>query len=93
LFLERAVSVKGLKMLQFRWYNILCPACRRPIDILPPQSLVAEDCGLAHQCPGCRKWLATYVRRAGSARHPELRVIESRVEPIDLLFLGRRMVG
>jgi hypothetical protein len=80
-------------MLRFRSYNLLCPACHQSIEILPPQSIVAENRGLAHRCPGCRKWLATYVRRAGSARHPEVRVIESRIEPEDSLYLRRRTVG
>jgi len=80
-------------MLRFRWYKVSCPACDRVIDLLPPQSIVAENRGLAHRCPSCRRWLATYVRQLGSARHPEIRVIESRVEFDDALFRRPRMIG
>jgi hypothetical protein len=80
-------------MLRFRWYSVSCPACRKPIDIFPPQSIVAENRGLAHRCPACRRWLATYIRQAGSSRHPEVRVIESRIEPDDPLLFRQRMTG
>jgi hypothetical protein len=67
-------------VLSFRWYRATCPACLKPIDILPPDSIVAEDRELAHRCPLCGQWLATYVS-ATSRRHPDMRIIESRVAP------------
>jgi hypothetical protein len=66
-------------MMNFFFHNVPCPACRTPIDIFPSQSLVSEKLGLAHRCPVCRGWLATYVRQIGSWLYPELRPIECRV--------------
>ena len=86
-------GLKGIAMLSFRRYKATCPSCLKPIDILPPDSIVAEDHGLAHQCPSCQKWLATYVRRIGSSRHPDVRVIETSLAPDDRLQLRRRLTG
>jgi hypothetical protein len=79
-------------MLNFRWYEATCPACLKPIDILPPDSIVAEDRGLAHRCPVCRRWLVTYVH-SGSRKHPDVRIIETQIAPEDWQALRRRAVG
>jgi hypothetical protein len=79
-------------MLNFRWYQATCPSCLKAIDILPPDSIVAEDRGLAHRCPLCRRWLATYVY-PGSKRHPDVRVIETQVVPEDWHPPRRGAVG
>jgi hypothetical protein len=93
LFIDKAGAVGGIAMLSFRWYKATCPACLKPIDILPPESIVAEDHGLAHRCPSCRKWLATFVRQVGSSRHPDVRVIETRVAPDALQQVRHRSTG
>jgi hypothetical protein len=80
-------------MLSFRRYKATCPACLKPIEILPPDSIVAEEHGLAHRCPTCRQWLATYVRQVGSMRHPDIRIVETRIASDDGLQLRRRMTG
>jgi hypothetical protein len=64
-------------MLRFRWYSILCPACRKTIDILPPESIVAENLGLAHRCGNCRRWLAVSVSTRGIRRELDVRLIEN----------------
>jgi hypothetical protein len=79
-------------MLNFRWYQANCPACLKPIDILPPDSIVAEDHGLAHRCPACRRWLVTYVS-SGSRRHPDVRVLETEVVPEGWQPFRRRATG
>jgi endogenous inhibitor of DNA gyrase (YacG/DUF329 family) len=79
-------------MLNFRWYQATCPACQKPIDILPPDSIVAEDRVLAHRCPLCGRWLATHIVR-GSRRHPELRVIETELAAQDCLPLLKHRNG
>jgi hypothetical protein len=84
-------GVKRFAMLNFRRYKATCPSCLKPIDILPPDSIVAEDHGLAHRCPFCRQWLATYVRQIGSSRHPDVRAIETRLASDDRLQLIRRL--
>ena len=86
-------GAKGIAMLSFRWYKATCPACIKPVDILPPESIVAENHGLAHRCPTCRRWLATYVRQIGSARHPDVRVIETNIAPDDWLQARQRLTG
>lgn len=78
-------------MSSFRWCKATCPSCLKLIDILPPESIVAEDHGLAHRCPACRRWLATYVRQVGSTRHPDVRAIEARIASDDWLPLHRRL--
>jgi hypothetical protein len=83
---------EGSAVLNFRWYRATCPACLKPIDILPPDSIVAEYHGLAHRCPVCRRWLATYIL-IGSKRHPDVRLIETEIAPPGGEPLRRRTVG
>jgi hypothetical protein len=85
--------IQVIAMLRFRWYTVSCPACEAEIDILPPQSIAAETRGLTHRCPSCRRWLTTFIRQLGSARHPEIRAIESQVEADDFLFLRQELMG
>ena len=73
-------------------YSVECPACQKAIDVLPPQSIVADDLGVAQRCPGCRGWLASYVRMDGSAWQFEVRAIGSRPVADDPLMVLRRMI-
>ncbi len=86
-------GAERIAVLDSRWYKATCPSCLKPIDVLPPESIVAEGHGLAHRCPACRRWLATYVRPVGSTRHPDVRAIETCVAPDDWLQLRRRLTG
>jgi hypothetical protein len=79
-------------VLNFRWYRATCPGCLKAIDILPPDSIVAEYHGLAHRCPVCRRWLATYIV-VGSKRHPDVRLIETEIAPPGGEPLRRRALG
>lgn len=62
-------------MLILRSYSIECPCCRNLIDIHPPDSLAAEQVGLTHRCPRCRRLLATSVVKWGPLRIPEVMII------------------
>jgi hypothetical protein len=74
-------------------YSVACPACEKAIHIRPPQSIVADDHGIAQRCPSCRGWLATYVRLDGSAWQLEVRAIGSRPAADDIFQVLRRTIG
>ena len=73
-------------------YSVACPSCQQAIDVRPPQSIVADNHGVARRCPGCRGWLASYVRQDGSAWQLEVRAIGSRPVADDPLMVLRRMI-
>lgn len=62
-------------MLKLRAYLVKCPCCRQPIEILPPDSLVAERTGLTHRCSWCRRLLLTTSSHCGQLWIPEVRAI------------------
>jgi hypothetical protein len=74
-------------------YCVACPSCLKAIDVRPPQSVVADDRGVAQRCPGCRGWLATYIRLDGSAWQLEVRAIGSQPVADDPLMILRRVIG
>jgi hypothetical protein len=80
-------------MCHSAWYSVACPSCQQAIDVLSPQSIVADDLGVAQRCPSCRGWLASYVRQDGSAWQLEVRAIGSRPIADDPVLVLRRMLG